>query len=95
MSKWSVSLLTEISGIASPAGFYAKATSTKAPEQKRDEQQYRRGQLPQSQHISLMGLAVFCLLLYVASTSVLNGYVERDPSFGITLGVKSMDKVGK
>jgi len=38
---------------------------------------------------------VFCLLLCIASTSILNGSVERDPSFGITLGVKSMGEVGK
>ena len=73
-----MSPLTEISGRASPAGFYAEATLTKEPEQKRDEQQYRHGQLPQSQlHISLMGLAVFSILLCIASTSLLNGYVER------------------
>ena len=90
-----MSPLREISGRPSPAGLYAEATSTKESEQKRDDQECRRGQLPQSQHIFMMGLAVFCLPLCIASTSVLVGYVQRDPSFGISLGVKSTDKIGK
>ena len=47
-----MSPLTEISGRASPAGLSAETSSTKEPEQKKDEQQYmyRCGQRTQNPH---------------------------------------------
>ena len=50
---------------------------------------------PQFQHVSLMGVSVFCFLLCIPSAIVLNGYIKRDPSFGISLGsvIKNLGSV--